>query len=111
MTHEVDKNAPLPCPRCHAETQNLKGYSVPDNILFLILYISYRNKSYIACPSCMRQIIGLRMLFNLITANLTWPIFSVIWGIQFARSFSAGHSGYVLRQLRRTGMPVQSVFT
>jgi hypothetical protein len=71
--------------------------------LFLILHISWDNAVFVACPGCMRGHIIARSLINLIPANLTWPIFASIWGVQFARSYTSGHSADIRGQLKRHG--------
>jgi hypothetical protein len=100
----------IECPRCGRQTSSLKCYTVPRGVLFLIIHISWKDGVFVGCPSCMRGHIAARMAYNLIPANLTWPIFASIWGFQIARSYTPGHSADIRRQLARSGAVNVDVF-
>ena len=100
MVRQDASTPAVDCPHCGAASHSIKCFTVPHSAFFALIYFSWTPVDYIACPSCMRKLILVRMLFNIIPANVTWPIFAVIWGIQLGRTYSRGHSREILKQLR-----------
>jgi len=101
----------LKCPHCGKESDSIKQFTIATGILCLLVHFSWKPVHYTACPDCMRKFILGRMAMNLISANLTWPIFAVVsWGPQFARSFSRGHTRWIRKQIAEGKLAVDSTF-
>jgi hypothetical protein len=91
----------LPCPKCHKPTASLKQYVLCNFLVFLYVFAFWRRATYTACPSCMRGIIFVRSLINVVPANLLFFIIVAPWHtVQFFRTFADGHSDGVRAMLR-----------
>ena len=94
-----DRRSPafqIRCPCCQQPSDSIKQYKMHKLVVFILIAAHVQSATYTACSSCMRKIIGERMLVNVIPANLAWPVIALAWGVQFARTFSKGHSRSVL---------------
>lgn len=91
----------IACPKCGKATASLKQYVLCNLLVFLYVFIYTRRATYTACPSCMRGIIAVRSLINLVPANLLFFIVVGPWHtVQFFRTFADGHSDAVRAMLR-----------
>ena len=96
-------NAELPCPCCRRMTRSLKCYRIVDFMLFFVLGAMVRRRTPVACPSCMRKIIGRRTLVNILPAHVAWIVGILPWHLfQFLRSFVPGHSMVIRERLAAT---------
>lgn len=91
-------NSLLPCPECGQLSDSLKCFTLPNYALFVGIYAQWQNVQYICCPSCMRKHIGIKCFtYNILLANLLWPVFILPWGItQLIRSGQKGHTTTVI---------------
>ena len=111
MAQQPENPVLLKCPHCAAETDSIKQFTIATSILCLLVHFSWKPVHYTACPNCMRKYILGRMAVNLISANITWPIFVVVsWGPQFARSFFRGHTRWIREQIAEGKLAVDSTF-
>lgn len=92
---------PIACPKCGKPTASLKQYVLCNLLVFLYVFAFMRRGTYTACASCMRGIILMRTLINLVPANLLWFIVVAPWHtVQFIRTFADGHSDSVRAMTR-----------
>jgi len=94
--HEIlDQDLQL-CHYCGKPTRSLKDFEVPTVLFLLPLYIpsiSLETEPISACQGCMRWYIAKFMLCNIVTANLLWPLFSLLPSLYlFAMTIPKGHS-------------------
>ena len=84
----------IPCPECGKLSDSLKCFILPNYAVFVGIYAQWQNTQYICCPSCMLKHIGIKCFtYNIVLANLMWPIFILPWGItQLIRSCQHGHT-------------------
>jgi hypothetical protein len=84
------------CHYCGKETGSLKSFELPTVLCLFPLYIptlSFETEPISACPSCMRWYIAKFLLCNILTANITWPAFSLLPSVYlFAMTFPKGHT-------------------
>lgn len=91
----------IPCPKCGKPTASLKQYVLCNLFVFLYVFAFMRRGTYTACPSCMRGIIVMRSLINIVPANLLWFVIVAPWHtVQFIRTFADGHSESVRAMMR-----------
>jgi hypothetical protein len=102
---EAVKTVFIQCPKCGKPSENIKRYKMPDIVVFFLIFAWGRRATYTACGGCMRQIIGEKMLINLVTANLAWPLLAFFWIGKFVSSYSKGHSQSVLEEVTRQSPP------
>ncbi len=90
----VSSGTLLPCPECGRLSDSLKCFILPHYAVFVGIYAQWQNVQYICCPSCMRKHIGIKCFtYNIILANIMWPIFILPWGVtQLIRSGQKGHT-------------------
>jgi hypothetical protein len=84
------------CGYCGKETGSLKDFELPA-VLFVPFpycpYISAETEPISACPACMRWYITKFLLCNIVTANVLWPVVSLLPSLYlFARTMRKGHS-------------------
>ena len=84
----------LQCPECGRLSDSLKCFTLPNYAVFIGIYAQWQNVQYICCPSCMRKHIGVKCFtYNIVLANIMWPIFILPWGVtQLIRSSQKGHT-------------------
>jgi hypothetical protein len=88
----------LRCPACRRLTGSLKRYRLIDLLLFAGAFWFVRTATHTACPGCMRGLIVRRTMFNIITANVLWPIFVLpLHALDLLRTFTDGPSDSVQR--------------
>jgi hypothetical protein len=84
------------CHYCGKTTRSLKDFELPTVLFLLPLYIpsiSLETEPISACQGCMRWYIAKFMLCNIVTANLLWPLFSLLPSLfLFAMTIPKGHS-------------------
>ena len=87
-------NMLIPCPECGRLSDSLKCFILPNYAVFVGIYAQWQSIQYICCPSCMRKHIAIKCFtYNIVLANLMWPIFILPWGItQLIRSCQHGHT-------------------
>jgi hypothetical protein len=84
------------CPSCTAPTASLKRYTMCELLVFVGIFAFTRRSTCTQCPGCMRKTILTRTAYNLITANLLWPIVVLPWHtVLFCMTYSKGHSNAV----------------
>ncbi len=93
------------CPKCGKPSDSIKRYAMPDLVVFLLVFAWTRRVTYTACASCMRGIIGERMLINIPTANLIWPFLAIFWLVRLGTTSSKGHSESILKELGLNAPP------
>ena len=104
-TFEAGSELALPCAMCHATTRSLKLFRIVDTFLFLGIAMVARARDVIACPRCMRRVLAKRLLVNLLTANVAWPLAVLPWnGLLLLRTLRTGHSRPLLDELVRIGV-------
>jgi hypothetical protein len=97
---ELPGDAVLGCPTCGQPTDSLKQFRYVSWVVFYLAGASWQTAHYQACPSCMRRLVGGRMAWNLLPANVLWPVVVLPWGLRLiAESYRKGHSPEVLRQV------------
>lgn len=87
------------CPECKLPSESVKCFRM-GFVLFLGIGGGAQWKNEYGCPSCIRRKTALFAVFNLLTANIIWPI--VILPLTLAhvfRSYRQGHSQDVLDQI------------
>jgi hypothetical protein len=90
----------LPCPRCGQLTDSLKHYRFMHLLVFFLVAAYHQQATYVACPKCMRGTVGLRMLINLVPANVLWPILVLPWGlVLLGMSCTKGHSAALRKSI------------
>jgi hypothetical protein len=90
--------AELPCPACGQPTDSLKQYRYISWVVFYLAGATWQTAHYRACPGCMRGLVGRRLAWNLLPANLLWPMLVLPWGLGLiVASYRKGHSPDVLR--------------
>ena len=97
----TNENPLIPCPECGRLSDSLKCFILPNYAVFIGIYAQWQNVQYICCPSCMRKHIGIKCFtYNIVLANVMWPIFILPWGItQLIRCAHKGHSSTVKNML------------
>jgi hypothetical protein len=61
--------------------------------LHFVFCLKVETEPIVACPGCMRWYITKFLLCNLITANVLWPVVSLLPSLYFlAMTFRKGHS-------------------
>lgn len=90
----ANRNMLIPCPECGRLSDSLKCFILPNYTVFVGIYAQWQSIQYICCPSCMRKHIGIKCFtYNIVLANLMWPIFILPWGVtQLIRSCQHGHT-------------------
>lgn len=92
------------CPKCGEASDSIKCYGMFEHIVFLVFGASARRERVCACPSCMRKYILKKMLIQLFTANLLWPLFVALpLTIKFFCTYTKGHSAEVYQMLENHG--------
>ncbi len=94
---EAEKDR-LPCPVCGKETTSLKGYTLYERLVFLIILVSHKTNFYTACPHCMRKII-VRKTFNstIVTGWILWLVLILPWhALAYLFTFSPGLSRSII---------------
>jgi hypothetical protein len=88
------------CPECKQPSNSVKCFRM-GFVLFLGIGAGAQWKNEYGCPGCIRNKTALFALFNILSANLLWPvlIFPMVLA-HLVRSVQAGHSQAVLDQLR-----------
>src|SRR6476646_677615 len=97
---ELPADAELECPACGRPTDSLKQFRYVSWVLFYLVGALWQTAYYRACPPCMRRLIGRRMAWTLIPANLLWLLLILPWGLGLVvASYRKGHSPAVLKQV------------
>lgn len=93
----IDAADTPPCPRCLEPTDSLKQYRCPSWVVFLLVHAVWQTEYVRACPRCMRSHLARRALWNILPANLLWPLLVLPWtaGL-FAATYRKGHSPAVI---------------
>lgn len=99
---DVSPSDPLPCPVCGKRTDSLKCFRFARAMLFLIVYVTIWEETFIACPRCMRQILRRRLLANIPSAHLLWPALLLIYIPRYAATYAVGHSRALVEPPRRS---------
>jgi hypothetical protein len=99
----------IQCPKCGKPSDNIKRYKMADIVVFLLIFAWARRATFTACGGCMRQIIGERMLINLVTANICWPLLAFFWIGKIVSSYSKGHSQGVLEEVTKHSRPMPRI--
>jgi uncharacterized membrane protein len=98
QTFSLPADAALDCPVCGQPTDSLKQYRFVGWVVFYLFGAIWQTAFYRGCPRCVRGMIGRRMAWNLVPANLLWFLLVLPWGLGLiAASFRKGHSAAVLR--------------
>ena len=84
----------IACPECGIPSDSIKCFTLPHYAVFLGVYAQWQTKQYVCCPKCMRKHIAYKCFtYNIIAANLLWPVFILPCGItQLIRSSQKGHT-------------------
>ncbi len=84
------------CHYCGEETGSLKSFELPKVLCLFLFYIptlSFETEPISACPNCMRWYIAKFLLCNILTANITWPVLSLLPSVYlFAMTIPKGHT-------------------
>lgn len=96
----------IQCPKCGKPSDCIKRFKMLDLVVFVGIFAWARRATYTACASCMQKIIAQRMIINLFTANLIWPIIVFSWIGKMIATYSKGHSAAVLEEIaKRRSIP------
>jgi len=79
------------CPICRGTTDSLKAIEI-RNIVFLYVFIVWNREYIIGCPKCVRDILLSRILTAIPASNLLFPIYGLIYLLQYVEAGSKGHS-------------------
>ncbi len=91
----------LKCPICGQATDSLKCYTVMHEVLWLLIVSQWREVDYMACPTCMRKYLRQRVVANILTSHLLWPVWIFPpFLVKYLRSFTKGHSDAVIDALK-----------
>ena len=87
---------PQLCNYCGKATCSLKSFELPAALCLFPLYIpsiSIETEPITACSGCMRWYIAKFLLCNIVTANILWPLLSLLPSLYlFAMTIPKGHS-------------------
>lgn len=89
---EAAPTDPMPCPECGQVSDSIKCFHMTHTMLFLLIWFAVWERTFVACPACMRRILRRRLLFNIPTATLIWPALLLIYLPRFAATYQPGHS-------------------
>lgn len=87
------------CPACGQASDSVKCFRM-GTVLFLFVGGGAQWRDEFGCPPCIRKQTARFAVFNLLTANLLWPVLVLPMVIaHLVRSYQPGHSPSVERQL------------
>jgi hypothetical protein len=87
------QHRPLECPECGRMTNSLKQYKYMSYLAFVWFFAFWNVKHALACPSCMRNDLLIKLTYNAVLANILWPFIILPWNVAlFVMTFGEGHS-------------------
>ncbi|MBX7169005.1 MAG: hypothetical protein K1X74_21900 [Pirellulales bacterium] len=86
----------LPCPTCKLPSDSLKQVSY-GTLMFIVLGWGLQRRREVACPRCAQRLLLWNAGFNVITANVLWPIIILPWTMrELWKTTYLGHDAEVL---------------